>query len=101
MTHGGLRPGAGRPRGSRNKHPKEDIAAAAAAENLTPLAFMLRVMNDPKEDVRRRVRAAISALPYCHARAVESGKKDAAKSKAEAASAGKFSPSRSPLGLVK
>ena len=75
MGHGGQRTGAGRPKGAKNKNPKEDIAAAAAAENLSPLAFMLKVMNDPNEDTKRRVRMAISAAPFCHPRAVESGKK--------------------------
>ena len=99
-NHGGKRIGAGRPPGAKNKIILAN-AEGVESENLTPLEFMLRVMNDPNEDVRRRVRAAISALPFCHPRAGGIGKKEAAKDKAAAAGGGKFAPSRSPLGLVK
>lgn len=101
MGHGGLRVGSGRPRGAKNKNPQEDIAVAAAAENLTPLEFMLRIMRDPAEDPRRRLRMAISAAPYCHPKAGEAGKKAGAEEKAKAAGSGKFAPSRPPLNLVK
>ena len=102
MGHGGLRAGSGRPRGAKNKNPQEDIAASAAAENLTPLEFMLRIMRDPAEDPRRRLRMAISAAPYCHPKAGEAkGKKEQQSEKAKAAGSGKFAPSRPPLNLVK
>jgi len=42
------------------------MRADAARANMTPLAFMLSVMNDPNEDDARRDRAARNALPFCH-----------------------------------
>jgi hypothetical protein len=35
---------------------------------LTPLQWMLHVMNDPQADADIRDRMAIQAAPYCHAR---------------------------------
>jgi len=68
---GGWRPNAGRPRGAKNGSRKvrgipSDMRADAARANMTPLAFMLSVMNDPDEDDVRRDRAARNALPFCH-----------------------------------
>jgi phage terminase small subunit len=62
---------------------------------------MLRIMRDPNEDKDRRARMAIAAAPFCHARKGEgSGKEDKAE-RARVAGAGKFSPSKPPLSLVK
>ena len=72
-------------------------------EKLDPLTYMLRVMNDPKEDPAVRRQMAIAAAPYCHPRKGESGagKKDGQKRKAEAAGKGRFAPSKPPISLVK
>lgn len=71
MPRGGARPGAGRPKGSGKGSPKaqgRQQIALAQSQGLTPLEFMLRVMNDPDEDPARRDRAAQAAAPYVHAR---------------------------------
>lgn len=80
-----------------------DILDAAALENLTPLEYMLRVMNNPKEDANMRARMAVSAAPYLHPRKGEAGagKKDEQAEKAKSAGQGKFAPIRTPLSLVK
>ena len=70
MARGGYRPGAGRPKGSGvTIETKAEIPVAAAAENLTPLESMLRVMNDRSADDHRRDRMAVAAAPYVHAKA--------------------------------
>lgn len=114
---GGYRPGSGPAKGTKykakgiKKEPKkqrsgipEDIIAEAAAENMTPLAYMLKVMNDPNEkDNARKDRMATAAAPYCHPRKGEAGtgKKDEQADKAKIAGAGRFAPSRQPIALVK
>ena len=100
---GGYRPGAGRPKGSRNKKRTEtisDIFAAAMAEDMTPLEYMLRVMNDPKCPIDRRDRMAIAAAPFCHTRKGEGGLKIDAKEKARVAGVGRFRPSAPPLKVI-
>ena len=74
----------------------------AAAENLTPLDYMLKVMNDPQAEKERRDRMAQAAAPYIHARAGEGvGKKDEKAERAERAAQGKFAPGKPPLKIVK
>ena len=69
----------------------------AAAENLTPLDYMLKVMNDPQAEKERRDRMAQAAAPYIHARAGEGvGKKDEKAERAERAAQGKFAPGKPP-----
>jgi hypothetical protein len=71
-------------------------------EELDPLTYMLKVMNDPNEDKEMRARMATAAAPYVHARKGEGqGKKDDKADKAKAAGAGKFAPSKPPLKMVK
>jgi len=118
MASGGYRPGAGRrpgiketkPRARRKKPPEIEQPAkpegkkqgAAAPENLTPLDFMLKIMNDPKEPDSRRDRMAIAAAPFVHARKSEGkGKKEEKNEKAKAAGSGKFSPAKPPFKLIK
>ena len=114
MPRGGYRPGSGpkkgtkyRPRGS-GKKPKDqneipaDIKAEAAAQNLSPLDYMLKVMNDPKADSVRRDRMAACAAPFVHPKAGESkGKKEQREERAKAASSGKFAAGAPPLTRVK
>ena len=104
MPKGGYRPGAGRPKGSRSKFRQEtvtDIADAAAAENLTPLEYMLRIMRDPREDKDRRCRMAIAAAPYCHAKAGEAKGKKAEQADRAKVAAEKYAAGRPPLAVVK
>jgi hypothetical protein len=104
MAKGGYRPGAGRPKGSRNKTRLEtqaDIQSAAAFENMTPLDYMLKVMRDQREDAGRRDRMAIAAAPFCHVRKGEGNGKTEKINRATIAGGGKFAPMKPPLKLVK
>jgi hypothetical protein len=76
--HGGVRNGAGRKRGVRNKKTKE-LLEAVAASGIIPLDYMLAVMRDETAPDERRDAMAIAAAPYCHPRlsAIEHGGKGA------------------------
>ena len=50
--------------------------------------------------MRLRLNAAVALMPYVHAKAGETGKKDAKQDAAKKASAGKFAPSHAPVRLV-
>jgi len=110
MARGGYRPGSGpqkgtkyAPRGTRKqrvlrgKFPKY-VTAGAAALNMDPLTYMLKVMNDPREDKNLRARMAVAAAPFCHARKGEgAGKKEEKSDRAKQAGKGKFSPGKPPV----
>lgn len=99
MPRGGYRPGAGRPKGSKNKKTVQKLAIQqrAADANMTPLEFMLKVMNDPNADERIRAQMAYYAAPYVHPKADKlAGKKEALEEKAKAAGKGRFTPSQPP-----
>ncbi len=73
MPRGGYRPNSGplkgakyAKRGVRARTSKRAIAEAAQAFGISPLEYMLAVMNDPDEDMDVRARMAIAAAPYCH-----------------------------------
>ena len=71
-------------------------------EELLPLDFMLKIMNDPGEDKEMRARMAQAAAPYCHPRIAEGkGKKDEKDDRAKKAASGKYAPAPAPLKLVK
>lgn len=130
MPRGGHRPGSGpqkgakyKPRAAKEQKPaaiakpkKEKVSAKepevkstdglvtvmdAPSENLTPLEYMLRTMNDPSETAARRAWAAQSAAPYCHSRKGEGNKKEERGDKAKAAGTGKFAASPPPLRVIK
>lgn len=61
------RPPADRPRKPPSPLPL-DVATAAQTKGLSPLAYLLRVLNDPKASKARRDRAAIVAARYIHRR---------------------------------
>jgi phage terminase small subunit len=84
---GGARPGAGRP-----KKPVEKLAI----ETDDPLKFLIGVMQDGDQDPKLRVRAAIAAAQYTHAKKGEGGKKDERADAAKKAGAGKFAPTAPP-----
>ncbi len=120
MARGGYRPNSGPQKGAkyrprvpkpdgmtkqkRTKKPKgsrgipADIVAEAASENMTPLAYMLKVMNDPGVPEDTRLRAASLAAPFCHPRKGEgAGKKEEKNDRARAAGSGKFKASAPPI----
>jgi hypothetical protein len=65
MARGGARLGAGRPAGSPNTRTRE-LVAAVEAEGITPLAFLLGVMRNEKQDLCTRLDAAKAAAQYVH-----------------------------------
>lgn len=79
-----------------------DIEKEAIALNLTPLEYLLSVMNNPAEDKNIRIRVAGMVAPFVHPKPGErTGKKDEKEEKAKNAAGGKWKTGRAPLLLVK
>ena len=69
MPRGGIRLGAGRPKGSKQVRSSAPlIRRAKATGKQMPLDYLLDVMNDPEQAARDRLSAAIAAAPYVHPR---------------------------------
>ena len=98
MPHGGRRAGAGRPTKDETWLAEQPVSLADAPECAakTPLEYMQMVMCNPKVDKRRRDYMAVAAAPYLHAKAGESGKKDARVDAAKRAGAGRFATAEPP-----
>lgn len=111
MPRGGARVGAGRKKGggASSPAPQKDADArhqarqkdyetlpAGGFEELEPLAYMLRVMNDPTVDANRRDRIAVAAAPYVHAKIGEGGKKEKKQDRAEEIGKGRFAVASAP-----
>ena len=64
---GGVRPGAGRPKGSLSQRHVE-LLAGAVSEGISPVEYMLSIMRNEEEDEKRRAWAAEKAAPYIHPR---------------------------------
>jgi phage terminase small subunit len=80
----------------------EQDAKKAEALNLTPLEYLLQVMNDPDQDENTRIRVAGMAAPFIHPRKGEGrNKKDDDEEKAKRAGRGKFAPMSDRLKVVK
>lgn len=112
MARGGFRPGAGRPRKSRDevaekievaeKALPQDVEAATTSDVTTfsPLEYLLSVLNDPTAHKDQRFRAAIAAAPYVHPKAegevkgVKEKRQEAAK--AAAGGGSKFATRKGP-----
>ncbi len=77
--HGGRRARAGRKMGAQNKV-NAMVREQAMASGESPLAYMLRIMRDPKQDISVRNEMARAAAPFLHPRlaAVEHAGKDGA-----------------------
>jgi phage terminase small subunit len=65
----------------------------------SPLDFLKAVYNDPSQDLRVRVRAAVAAAQYTHRKIGESGKKEEQQGAAEKAATGRFAASAPPKRL--
>lgn len=106
MARGGYRPGAGRPKKSGGQSKASLVAEAnreARKSGMSPLEYMLSVMNDPAENPDRRDKMAIAAAPYVHAKAdaETKGKKEQRQANAEqAASGGRFAAPSGPKLVV-
>lgn len=96
MPRGGARPGAGR---KPKIVPTATVAASVPASRpvvqtargqMTPLDYMMQVINDPFADDARRDRMAQAAAPYVHpkAEAETQGKKAQRQAAAETAERG-------------
>ena len=93
LTHGGRRYGAGRP--------KNPPMLANIPTTDDPLEFLRQVMNDMTLDMRVRVDAAKSMLPFTHQRNSKAGKKENQAAAAQKViTSGKFSASAPPLRSV-
>lgn len=104
MSRGGYRPGAGRKKGSKNKSTDKktglpsDIVKEAKKVKLSPLDYMLKVINDETADPDRKDKLAIAAAQYVHPRpGTGPGKKQERQERANKAGSGKFAPSAPPL----
>jgi len=87
MPRGGFKHGVGRPPGSVAKMREltaEAMQSEQVRQNMTPLEYMLHVMNDPVCDPIRRDRMAVAAAPFVHPKAdtIMAGKKQAAEEEA-------------------
>ena len=115
MPKGGYKAGGGRPRqansrrslmekgrqamaGAETPEASDETSASVQPENLDPLAYMLRVMNDPGAEPERRDRMAIAAAPFMHPRVTEAakGKKELQAERAKAVASGRFAPRPPP-----
>ncbi len=67
MGRGGTRDGAGRKAGTLNKRTQE-VARRVAEEGITPLEYLVNVMNDENAKESLRIDAAKAAAPYMHPR---------------------------------
>ena len=65
-----------------------------------PKDWLLAAMKNPLLDLRQRIDAAKAALPYCHQRLGEGGKKDEQTNKAKIAAKGKFASAAPPKLVV-
>ena len=75
---------------------------AKKAKQQKPLEYLLAVMNDPAIDEPLRVRAAIAAAQYCHAKRDDGGKKEERQANAVDAAKGKLALAAPPkLSVVK
>lgn len=106
MARGGFRPGAGRPK-VKSAAPGEPespagIKKAARKAKISPLEYMLAVMNDDLADRTRRDRMAIAAAPFVHARAadVEPGKREERAARAQQTGVGRFATPPQPKLVV-
>lgn len=73
MPRGGARVGAGRKTGSTDAKfgkvsAKRVLDRTGTGPDAMPLAYLLAVMNEPKNAANIRLQAAIAAAPYCHPR---------------------------------
>jgi hypothetical protein len=66
MPRGGKRLGAGRKPGSQTRKTREIAQALLDKANITPLEYMMGVVQDPQAAQNRRDTFAIAAAPFVH-----------------------------------
>lgn len=107
MPRGGARPGAGRPRKSKEEKAATSQDAGktgadsgdAAPVARDPLQFLLDVMQGTVKPSTDQLRAGIAAAQYVHSKAQE-GKRSQTQKEAESASGGRFKSGQPPLRVV-
>ena len=67
-NHGGKRPGAGRPFGSKTTKNWKSMEEMAIKYQHSPLDYLLSVLNNPMSSPERKMYAAEKAAPFVHAR---------------------------------
>lgn len=75
-----------------------DIAALSQMYS-DPKDFLSAVMNDVSEEVRLRVDAAKTLMPYFHTRKADVGKKEQQQAKADSIANNRFAPRSAPRTL--
>jgi hypothetical protein len=76
---------------------RADVDVEAKKANLTPLEYMLKVMNNEGEDPKLRAQMANWAAPYIHPKADnKTGKKEQREERAKQAGKGRFTASQPP-----
>ena len=68
MKHGGKRKGAGRPRGIKAGTKQARLEKELGKDEVSPLKYMLRVLNNKASSPERKMWAAERAAPYGHSR---------------------------------
>lgn len=86
---GGYRPGAGRPRGSKNGVRKGSVPPST---KMSGTEWLKHVINDPAADVARKDRAAIALANFENRRENKPGKREQAMIDAQAAGSDPSSP---------
>jgi hypothetical protein len=66
MPKGGLRPKAGRPKGSIGAKYQVTADSVGVGPEYMPIEYMLALMRDEKAEPNRRDAMAVQAAPYCH-----------------------------------
>jgi phage terminase small subunit len=85
----------------RRRKALKDGSQKIVAKPMTPLEYLMKVVNDPTNTIATRIRAATAALPYTHVKPTAS-KKDEAAERLKAASGGRFGVRQSsPLAVVR
>ena len=74
-NHGGKRPGAGRPFGSKTKKLWKSMEEMSVKYQHSPLDYMLAVLNNPMSSPERKMYAAEKAAPFVHPRLASSTSK--------------------------
>lgn len=107
MARGGYRPGAGRPKGATGtskevRKAEQKLAAGGGRGFATALEFAMSVINDPKADMSDKIRLAVAAMPFQHAKLAEKaqGKRADQADKAKKAASGKFAPPAPPKLVI-
>lgn len=108
MPNGGYRPGAGRP---KTKPPVEPLVSGDVETRLqsgrpyeSSLEFAMSVINDPLVPLEPKIRLAIAAMPFQHAKIAEqpaSKRSERAIDAAEEAAAGVFAVPTGPRLAVR